>query len=232
MLPKNYMNPKDLLYEKEDVYQIHDKIAQEMQNSAAKKHNFKNYRKHANKNPFHCPRVTTNMNMQPQVPFMHRKAPPLIETTVPVVGIGKFGQMDLRDPDNQTIAGIISPEQKLNAIKFHEGEKWDKLAHSKLSQTDLVRKKTEQESEEHFGYKWNPATKKLSDSRIKESPISQSAKSMMREKNRLMSENIFVDNGDLKMHKSINYVFNSGYDPKFQYDASRKNFRRKHIINY
>lgn len=232
MLPKNYMNPKDLMYEKEDVYQIHEKLKDELQGDTLRKNNYQNYRKLANTNPFHCPRVQTNMNQQPQVPFMHRMAPPLIETTVPVTGLGKFGKMDLRDPDNEPIKTIISPEQKLNAIKFHEGEKWDKLAHSKLASDQLGRKTAEPEPQEHFGYRWNPATKKLSDSRIKESPINQSAKNMMREKALLMSENIFVDNQDLKMHKSINYVFNSGYDPKFQYDASRKNFRRKHIVNY
>jgi hypothetical protein len=231
MLPKNYMNPKDLVYEKEDIYQIHEKLKEELQGETLRKNNYQNYRKLANQNPFHCPRVQTNMQQQPQVPFLHRIAPPLIETTVAVAGIGKYGKMgkffwanryiDLRDPDNEPIKTIISPEQKLNAIKFHEGEKWDKLAHSKLVSDQLGLKNNEPEPQDHFGYRWNPATKKLSDSRIKESPINQSAKNMMREKARLMSENVFVDNQDLKMHRSIDYVFNSGYEPKFQYDAGR-----------
>jgi len=175
---------------------MHERLKDEISKTIEERKNLKDFKITANQNPFNWSRIQQNQFHQPQVPFLHNKMPPISETVRPVGIDGPYGGP--KNPLGGEPKMGENPEKVLDAMKFHSPGKWDQLQKSNPitgGGPSLKKDMSKSLVENHLGYSWDPKANKLTNSclrTVKESPLSQSAKSILDEKNNLKAaENIF-----------------------------------------
>lgn len=235
--PQSYIDPKDLVYEKEDILEIHDRLKNDIHNTIEKTKNLRDYELNANNNPFKVVRSQQNQFQQPQVPFQHHKAPPVNNTARHIID-GPYGNLDYKKINEEKInklgiKDVLETHKKLNEVKFHSPDDLKVVTKCK-KESDKVNNKT---IDEHMGYSYDQMNNKLTESKkfMKPSPLSQSAKSMLLNKKDYdikssIVENVFKDNTDLKTQTThVRYIYGEGYEPKFTYGPGTKDFTRIHL---